>query len=88
DIQIGSTESRAAYQYTLVGASRPEVLNWARQLSERIETEPHFRNVSLEVQEGGGRLTIRIDRDAAARLGVSIQGIDDTLYDAYGQRQI
>ncbi|CEJ14972.1 Multidrug resistance protein MdtB [bacterium YEK0313] len=88
DIQIGTTESRAAYQYTLVGTSRPEVVDWARRLAERIETEPHFRNVSLEVQDGGGRITVVIDRDAAARLGVSIQAIDDTLYDAYGQRQI
>ena len=88
DIQIGTTESRAAYQYTLVGTSRPEVVDWARRLAERIEAEPHFRNVSLEVQDGGGRITVVIDRDAAARLGVSIQGIDDTLYDAYGQRQI
>ncbi|MCZ0738825.1 efflux RND transporter permease subunit [Phreatobacter sp. AB_2022a] len=88
DIQIGTTESRAAYQYTLVGTSRPEVVDWARRLAERIEVEPHFRNVSLEVQDGGGRITVVIDRDAAARLGVSIQAIDDTLYDAYGQRQI
>jgi multidrug efflux pump len=88
DIQIGTVASRAAYQYTLVGSSRPEVVSWAARLAESVENEPGFRNVTPEVQEGGGRILIRIDRDAAARLGVSIQGIDDTLYDAYGQRQI
>ncbi|QCK88519.1 acriflavine resistance protein B [Phreatobacter aquaticus] len=88
DIQIGTTQSRAAFQYTLVGASRPDVVLWATRLAERVETEPGFRNVSAEIQEGGGRVNIRIDREAASRLGVSIQAIDDTLYDAYGQRQI
>jgi multidrug efflux pump len=88
DIQIGTTQSRAAFQYTLVGASRPDVVLWATRLAERVEVEPGFRNVSAEIQEGGGRVNIQIDREAASRLGVTIQAIDDTLYNAYGQRQI
>jgi multidrug efflux pump len=88
DIQISTTESRAAYQYILNGTLRQEVNEWALRLARQLNNTPFFRNTSVEIQEGGARVMVHIDRDMASRLGVSIQAIDDTLYDAYGQRQI
>ncbi len=88
DIQIATTSSRAGYQYTLTGTSRAEVNLWAARLTDKLRAQPHVRNVSLEIEDRGGRARVQIDRAIASRLGVSMQSIDDTLYDAFGQRQI
>ena len=88
DIQISTRASRSQYQYTLTGADSGEVLDWARRISERLRTSPILRNLADEVQDGGLRTLVRIDRDAAGRLGVTAQNIDDALNNAFGQRQI
>ncbi|MFN3658857.1 MAG: efflux RND transporter permease subunit [Pseudolabrys sp.] len=88
DIQIATRVSRAQYQYTLVGTDRSEVLQWAERLVERLRGDGALREVASEAQEGGPRVRVEVDRERAGRLGVSMQSVTDTLYDAFGQRQV
>jgi multidrug efflux pump len=88
DIQISTRPSRAQYQYTLVGTDWKEVNDWSSRLAERLRTQPVLRDVASEAQEGGLRLMVHIDREQAGRLGISMQTINDTLNNAFGQRQI
>ena len=88
DIQITSQSSRAKYQYTLTGTDAQEVMDWTNRLSERLRESTVLRDVSSEAQEGGLRLFVDINRELAGRLGVAVQNVNDTLYDAFGQRQV
>src|SRR4029077_5287941 len=88
DIQIGTRASRALFQYSLTGTDAAEVSTWAERLVERLRVEPLLRDVASEAQDGGLRADIRVDREKAGRLGISMQAISDTLNDAFGQRQI
>jgi multidrug efflux pump len=88
DIQISTRSSRAQYQYTLSGTDADEVAKWSNALAERLRSEPALREVASEAQDGGLRAFIRVDREAAGRLGVSMQVVNDTLNDAFAQRQV
>ena len=88
DIQISTRASRAHYQYTLTGANANDVIEWSDRLAVRLRSNPVLREVASEAQEGGLRMLIDIDREVAGRLGISMQTVTDTLYDAFGQRQI
>ena len=88
DIQIGARASRTQYQYTLVDADQAELALWAPRLVAELRRLPQFRDVGSDQHSEGRQVALQIDRDAAGRLGVSIQTIDDTLYDSFGQRQI
>jgi multidrug efflux pump len=88
DIQISTRASRAQYQYTLTGTNAEEVNDWSKRLAERLRAEPVLREVASEVQDQGLRAFVRVDREQAARLGVSMQTVNDTLNTAFGQRQI
>ena len=88
DIQIATTSSRSQYQYTLTGTDVGMVTSWSNRLVARLRQDPLFAHVAAEVQEGGLRAVVDIDRGKAGRLGVTTQMIDDTLNDAFGQRQI
>ncbi|MBS0534263.1 MAG: efflux RND transporter permease subunit [Proteobacteria bacterium] len=88
DIQISTRTSRAQYQYTLTGSDADEVTQWADKLAANLRTNPVMREVASEAQEGGPRIMVNVDREKAGRLGVSMQSVTDTLYDAFGQRQI
>jgi multidrug efflux pump len=88
DIQISTRASRAQYQYTLVSTDRNEVIQWGDKLTQALRGDPAFREVASEAQEGGPRIDVRVDREQAGRLGVSMQSVTDTLYDAFGQRQV
>ncbi|HXD44214.1 MAG TPA: efflux RND transporter permease subunit [Pseudolabrys sp.] len=88
DIQISTRAARAQYQYTLVSTDRNEVVTWGDRLVQELRGEPAFREVASEAQEGGPRIDVRVDREQAGRLGVSMQSVTDTLYDAFGQRQV
>ena len=88
DIQISTRASRAQYQYTLVGSSSNDVLQWSDKLADRLRADSRLREVASEAQEGGLRMQVQIDREKAGRLGVSMQAINDTLNSAFGQRQI
>jgi multidrug efflux pump len=88
DIQISTRASRAQYQYTLVGTSAAEVLEWSERLTDKLRQDARLLDVASESQEGGLRMQVQVDRETAGRLGVSMQSINDTLNDAFGQRQI
>jgi multidrug efflux pump len=88
DIQISTRSSRAQYQYTLTGTDADEVTAWADRLLGELRRRPALMDVSSEVQGGGLRALIEIDREKAARLGISMQLVNDALNDAFGQRQI
>jgi len=88
DIQISTIISRAQYQYTLVGSDENDVRTWSARLLERMRASAQLREVVSEAQEGGLRAMVRVDREMASRLGVSMQAINDALNDAFGQRQI
>jgi multidrug efflux pump len=88
DIQITSQSSRAQYQYTLNGTNAQEVSEWSNKLVAEMRQSPVIRDAASEAQDGGLRLYVDIDRQLAGRLGVSVQNISDTLYDAFGQRQV
>ena len=88
DVQISAQSSRSQYQYTLTGTDAADVSEWTRKLVTELGRDPLFRDVSSEAQEGGLRAALNIDRARAGQLGVSIQGVNDTLNDAFAQRQI
>ena len=88
DIQITAQSSRAQYQYTLNGTSTGEVSDWSNKLVAELRKSPMLRDVTSEAQDGGLRLYVGIDRELAGRLGISVQTVNDTLYDAFGQRQV
>jgi len=88
DIQIGARSSRTLYQYTLSGPDGAELALWAPALVRALRAEPSLRDIASDQQTNARQLRVTIDRDAASRLGVSLQAIDDTLYNAFGQRQV
>jgi multidrug efflux pump len=88
DVQISTQASRSQYQYTLTGTDAAQVSLWADRLIAEMRRDPLFRDVSSEAQEGGLRAALDIDRQRAGQLGVSLQAINDTLNDAFAQRQI
>ena len=88
DIQISTQASRSQYQYTLTGTDAAQVMLWSEKLVAELRRDPMFRDVSSENQAGGLRAALDINRQRAGQLGVSLQGINDTLNDAFAQRQI
>jgi len=88
DIQVGGRGSDAQYQYTLSDEDLNELNTWAPQLMARMRAMPELRDVSTDQQNQGLAANLVIDRDTASRLGVSMTTIDQTLYDAFGQREV
>jgi multidrug efflux pump len=88
DVQISTRLSRAQYQYTLLSTDRAEVLQWSGRLVQALRRSRALSDVASEAQEGGPRVLVKVDREQAGRLGVSMQSVTDTLNDAFGQRQI
>jgi multidrug efflux pump len=88
DIQIGGRGSAAQYQYTLSDENLNELNTWAPQLQARMRQMPELADVSSDQQSQGLAENLVIDRDSAARLGISTATIDSVLYDAFGQREV
>jgi hydrophobe/amphiphile efflux-1 (HAE1) family protein len=88
DITVGGRYARTQYQYTLQDADPVELNTWAPKILDRIRGMKEVRDVATDQQNAGTTATLVIDRDAAARFGIQPQQIDDTLYDAFGQRQV
>jgi hydrophobic/amphiphilic exporter-1 (mainly G- bacteria), HAE1 family len=88
DVNVGGRASRTQFQYTLQDANLDELSEWAPKVLEKLKTLPMLRDVASDQQISGGALTLTIDRDQAGRYGLTPQLIDDTLYDAFGQRQV
>jgi hydrophobe/amphiphile efflux-1 (HAE1) family protein len=88
DIRVGGRMSRAQFQYALQSGDLDELNRWSTLLLDKLRLNPDLRDVNSDQQTRGLQTTVVIDRDAAARLGISPIVIDNTLYDAFGQRQV
>ncbi|MGA3397710.1 MAG: efflux RND transporter permease subunit [Acetobacteraceae bacterium] len=88
DITIGTRVSRTAFQYTLMDTDARELARWGPLLRAAMDRSPALADVASDQENEGFSTFITLDRDAAMRLGVSMQAVEDTLYDAFGQRQI
>ncbi|HEX6001857.1 MAG TPA: efflux RND transporter permease subunit [Hyphomicrobiaceae bacterium] len=88
DVNVGARLARTQFQYTLQDANLDELNKWAPKILETLKALPELRDVASDQQISGTSLTLDIDRDQAARYGLTPQLIDDTLYDAFGQRQV
>ena len=89
DIRVGGRQGNAQYQFTLQADSLPDLYAWAPKLVEALRQDQSvITDVDSDQQQRGLQVNLTIDRDAAARLGVSTRSISSTLYDAFGQRQV
>ena len=88
DINLSSGPSRAQYQYVLKSNDGATLSTWTQRLTEKLRSNPAFRDISNDLQLGGSITHINIDRSAAARFGLTASDVDEALYDAFGQRQI
>jgi multidrug efflux pump len=88
DLTVEDRVSRTQFQYSIEDADAQELAQWTPKLVDKLRTLPELRDVATDQLTGGLRANITIDRDTASRLGILPQAIDNTLYDAYGQRQV
>jgi multidrug efflux pump len=88
DLRAGGRQSNAQYQYTLQAENVQDLYTWTPKLVEALEHNPVLTDVSSDQQQRGLETFLNIDRDTTARLGITPQQIDNTLYDAFGQRQV
>jgi HAE1 family hydrophobic/amphiphilic exporter-1 len=85
---VGGRFSRTQFQYTVQDANFDELTAWSSKILDKLKSLPELRDVATDQQTSGTTLTLKIDRDMASRYGIQPQLIDDTLYDAFGQRQV
>jgi HAE1 family hydrophobic/amphiphilic exporter-1 len=88
DVRMGGRATRTQFEFTLQDANLDELSEWAPQILEKMKTLPELRDVATDQQSNGTTLQLKINRDTASRYGIQPQLIDDTLYDAFGQRQV
>lgn len=88
DLTVEDRVSRTQYQYTVEDPSGEELNQWTDKLLAKLRALPQIQDVVTDQQPGGNSVALDIDRVTASRLGITPQSIDDTLYDAYGQRQV
>ena len=88
DLRTGGRQSNATYQYTLLSDDTAELYKWSPRLLAALQGSQVLKDVNSDQQQGGLEADVTIDRAGARRLGLSIAAIDNTLYDAFGQRQV
>ncbi|MBI5264208.1 MAG: multidrug efflux RND transporter permease subunit [Bradyrhizobium sp.] len=88
DVRLGGRPTRTQFEFTLQDANLAELNEWAPKILAKMRTLPQLRDVATDQQTQGTTLQVTINRDTAARYGIQPQLIDDTLYDAFGQRQV
>ncbi len=88
DIRVGGRQSNAQYQYTLQADSVADIYKWAPLLTEALQRAPELTDVNSDQQQNGQQIELVIDRDTASRFKLSPAAIDNTLYDAFGQRDV
>jgi HAE1 family hydrophobic/amphiphilic exporter-1 len=88
DVTVGGRAGRSQFQYTLQDADIAELNEWAPKILAKLKTLPELRDVATDQQSAGTTLILTVNRDQASRHGLDPRVIDDTLYDAFGQRQI
>jgi len=88
DLTVEDRVSRTQFQYSMEDTDAHELLSWSQQLLDKLRAAPELRDVASDQQNGGLQADLVIDRDSASRLGILPAAIDNTLYDAFGQRQV
>ena len=88
DVRLGGRPTRTQFEFTLQDANLAELNEWAPKILGKMQTLSELRDVATDQQTKGTTLELKINRDTAARYGIQPQVIDDTLYDAFGQRQV
>ena len=88
DVRLGGRPTRTQFEFTLQDADLGELNQWAPKILGKMQTLPELRDVATDQQSQGTTLQLTVNRDTAARYGIQPQLIDDTLYDAFGQRQV
>jgi hydrophobic/amphiphilic exporter-1 (mainly G- bacteria), HAE1 family len=88
DVRLGGRPTRTQFEFTLQDADLGELNEWAPKILAKMGTLPELRDVATDQQVNGTTLQLKINRDTASRYGIQPQLIDDTLYDAFGQRQV
>jgi len=88
DVRMGGRPTRTQFEFTLQDANLAELNEWAPKVLEKMKALPELRDVATDQQSHGTTLQLKINRDTASRYGILPQLIDDTLYDAFGQRQV
>jgi multidrug efflux pump len=88
DLRTGGRQTNATYQYTLLSDDTAALYEWAPKLTAALMNSNVVKDVNSDQQQGGLETDVTIDRDTAMRLGLTLSAIDNTLYDAFGQRQV
>ncbi len=88
DLRIGGRASSSQFQFVLQGDNLADLSEWGQKVLQKLRTTPGLVDVNSDQQNRGLQASLVVDRNAAARLGISPQSIDDTLYSAFGQRQV
>ncbi|HLY66417.1 MAG TPA: efflux RND transporter permease subunit, partial [Chloroflexota bacterium] len=88
DLTVEDRVSRTQYQFTLEDADQNELRQWTAKLMDKLKTIPELRDLATDQQNQAAQASLVIDRDTASRLGVTTSAIDNTLYDAFGQRLV
>jgi HAE1 family hydrophobic/amphiphilic exporter-1 len=88
DVRLGGRPTRTQFEFTLQDADLAELNAWAPKILSKMQTLPELRDVATDQQTNGTTLELKVNRDTASRYGIQPQLIDDTLYDAFGQRQV
>ncbi|KIF83356.1 efflux RND transporter permease subunit [Noviherbaspirillum autotrophicum] len=88
DVRMGGRQSTATYQYTLKSDNSADLKRWAARLADAMKRQPALTDVDTDQQENGVETFVDVDRDSAARLGVTMRDVDNALYNGFGQRQV
>ena len=88
DVRMGGRMGASTYQYTLKSDNDADLTAWTIKLTQALKQEPALTDIDNDVQDNGVELYVDIDRDSAARLGITPRDVDNALYDSFGQRQI
>jgi len=88
DLRMGGRQSNSTYQYTLKSDNRNDLKSWATKLADAMKAQKALTDVDTDQAENGVETYVEIDKDSAARLGISAKDVDNALYNAFGQRQV
>jgi multidrug efflux pump len=88
DLRGGGRQTNSTYQYTLKSDNAADLSLWATRLAEQMKTQPALTDVDTDQQENGVETMVTVDKESAARLGISSRDVDNALYNGFGQRQV
>jgi multidrug efflux pump len=88
DLRMGGRQSNSTYQYTLKSDNEADLKLWATRLADAMRRQELLTDVDTDQQENGVETFVEVDKDSAARLGISSRDVDNALYNAFGQRQV